>query len=69
MSLQPQGEAVRKAIKYISDETLADPDTPLSLLVQKACMKFDLTPKDADFLDRFYKQEKEQRHRGIPTAG
>jgi hypothetical protein len=61
MSLQPQGESVRKAVKFISEEKQADPETPLSLLIQKACMRFDLTPKDAMFLDQFYREQKAQR--------
>jgi len=58
MSMQPQGEALRKAVKYISDEKSADPKAALSLLIQKACMKFDLTPKDGAFLEEFYRGEK-----------
>ncbi len=61
MSMQPQGEALRKAVKYISGEISANPEASLNLLVQKACMKFDLTPKDTDYLDRFYKGQKAQR--------
>jgi len=55
MSLQPQGEALRNAVKFISEEKQANPETSLSRLLQKACMKFDLTPKDAMFLENFYK--------------
>ena len=55
MSIQPEGDAVRKAVKYISEEKLTTPDASLSLLIQKASMKFDLTPRDAAFLEQFYK--------------
>lgn len=58
MSLQPQGEALRKAVKYISEEKSANPEMSLNLLIQNACMKFDLTPKDTDYLDQFYKEHK-----------
>ena len=58
MSLQPQGEALRKAVNFISEEKLAHPETPLLRLIQSACTKFDLTPKDAEFLGRFYREEK-----------
>ncbi len=58
MSIEPQGEALRKAIKFISEEKQAAPESPLNLLIQKACMKFDLTPKDADYLDWFYREQK-----------
>jgi hypothetical protein len=56
MGLQPQGESVRRAVKFISEEKQAYPETSLGLLIQKACMKFDLTPKDAAFLGQFYKE-------------
>ena len=55
MSIQPEGEAVRKAVKYISEEKLAAPDASLAQLIQRACITFDLTPKDAMFLENFYK--------------
>jgi hypothetical protein len=57
MTIQPQGEAVRKAIKYISEEKLATPDASLQMLIRNACMKFDLTPKDAMFLEEFYREK------------
>lgn len=56
MSIQPQGEALRKAVKYISEEKSANPEMSLNLLIQNACMKFDLTPKDTDYLDQFYRE-------------
>jgi hypothetical protein len=58
MGLKPQGESVRKAVKFISEEKQANPETPLGLLIQKACMRFDLTPKDAGFLQQFYKENR-----------
>jgi hypothetical protein len=60
MSLQPQGEALRNAVKFISEEKQANPESSLGLLLQKACMKFDLTPKDAGFLEQFYKEQEAQ---------
>jgi hypothetical protein len=57
MSIQPQGETLRKAVKYISEEKQAAPDTRLGMLIQQACMKFDLTPKDAEYLTQFYKDK------------
>ncbi len=53
MSIQPQGEDVRKAVKWISDERKYDPDQDINILVDKASAKFDLSPKDAEFLRRF----------------
>jgi hypothetical protein len=50
MSINPEGEQLRKAIKWISDMRLSDPGISQSRLIGEACLKFDLPPKDAEFL-------------------
>jgi hypothetical protein len=52
MSIQPNGEDLRKAVKWVSEERQFNPGKELKTLVEEACMKFDLSPKDADFLLR-----------------
>jgi hypothetical protein len=52
MSIQPTGEDLRKAVKWISEERQFNPSKELKTLVEEAGMKFDLSPKDADFLLR-----------------
>lgn len=54
MSILPEGEQLRKAIKWISDERAEHPGAPLFTLIEKACLKFDLSPKDGDFLMRHF---------------
>ena len=54
MNIQPEGESVRKAVKYISEEKQAAPEVSIELLIQKACLRFDLTPRDTAFLEQFY---------------
>ena len=54
MSIHPEGESVRKAVKFISEEKLASPELSLQRLIQKACLQFDLTPREAAFLEQFY---------------
>lgn len=54
MSIQPEGEDLRKAVKWVSEEQKYNPETPLKALIREAGMKFDLSPKDADFLLRFF---------------
>ncbi len=54
MTVHPQGEAVRKAVAFISEQRLAAPEASLGLLIRKACERFDLSPKDACFLEEFY---------------
>ena len=53
MSIVPEGEQLRKAVKWVSDERTEHPGAPLFILIEKACLKFDLTPKDEEFLTRY----------------
>ncbi len=57
MSILPEGEQLRKAVKWISDERTENPGTSLSKLVGEACLKFDLPPKDAEFLLHFFTEK------------
>ncbi len=52
MSILPEGEQLRKAVKWISDQRIEHPEVALFSLIEKACLKFDLTPKDGEFLMR-----------------
>ena len=54
MTIQPEGEDLRKATRWISDERLHNPEATLRHLIEQACVKFDLSPKDAEFLIRFF---------------
>ena len=52
MSIQPEGEELRKAVKWISEERKYNPAKEISKLIEEAGLKFDLSPKDEDFLLR-----------------
>ena len=54
----PEGEALKRAIKWISSNLEASPETPVQRLVADAVTRFDLSPKDADFLSDFYRKVK-----------
>ena len=54
----PEGEAIRRAIKWISSHLDVNPDAPVQKLVNEAVARFDLSPKDAEFLAGFYRQAK-----------
>jgi hypothetical protein len=54
--LLPDGEDLRRAIKWISGNLQENSDQPVMPLVNEAVFKFDLSPRDADFLIRFYAQ-------------
>ncbi|WP_373501979.1 hypothetical protein [Desulfococcus sp.] len=57
MSILPQGEDLRNAVKWVAEERKSHPDKELGKLVQEACARFDLSPLDADFLDRFVREK------------
>jgi hypothetical protein len=53
-STLPEGEEIRKAIKWISEMRETQPDRKLSKLVEEAALKFDLSPQQTDFLYNFF---------------
>lgn len=55
MGIQPQGEDLRKATKWIVAELKYHPEVNRRELIEKACLKFDLSPLDAEFLARYIK--------------
>jgi len=55
-TMMPEGEALRKAVKWISSEISENPGKSAQKLVNEAVMRFDLSPKDTDFLIAFYKK-------------
>lgn len=57
MSLLPQGESLRKAVRFISDERQHNPKRAIQAIVEEACAKYNLSPKDAEFLTRYVRQE------------
>ncbi len=56
-TIMPEGEELQRAIKWISGNLDEDPNQSINKLVEKAVFKFDLSPKDADFLLNFYKKK------------
>ncbi len=61
MSILPEGEQLRKAVKWISDERIEKPKANLFTLINEACLKFDLPPKDSEFLVHFFTEEAAQK--------
>ena len=61
MSILPQGEQLRKAVKWISDERLEKPEASLFKLIENACLKFDLPPKDEEFLIHFFTETSSEK--------
>ncbi|MDJ0723363.1 MAG: hypothetical protein QNJ04_17115 [Desulfobacterales bacterium] len=57
MTIQPQGDAIRKAVKWLSEERQADAAADISRLVEQAAVKFDLNPMETEFLTKFAREE------------
>ena len=55
----PEGEDLRRAVRWVSDGLQDSPGQPVQSLVKEAIFKFDLSPKDAEFLIGFFRQRKE----------
>ena len=56
-TIQPKGENLRKAVKWISDERQYGAASKPAKLIEEACFKFNLSPADAEFLAKFVRQE------------
>ncbi|MBN1473765.1 MAG: hypothetical protein JW914_04045 [Syntrophaceae bacterium] len=52
--IMPDGEEIKQAIKWISAQLEEKNNEPLTMLIEDAVFKFDLSPKEADFLTRFF---------------
>ncbi len=59
MSIQPKGEDLRRAVKWVSEERKYNPEKEQKALIEEAWVKFDLSPLDADFLLRKLLEQRE----------
>jgi len=56
-TIEPKGEKLRKAVKWISSERLEDEEKTLDFLVGEAALRFNLSPKEEDYLRAFYSKK------------
>jgi hypothetical protein len=56
----PEGEIIRRAIQWVNEQRESVPRPALVGLIDEAGKKFDLSPKDCDFLIRFFTEPKEK---------
>jgi len=56
-TIQPEGENLRKAVKWISDERKYGAEVKPVKLIEEACFKFNLSPADAEYLAKFLKED------------
>ena len=50
-SIQPQGDKLRKCLKWLSEAQRDNPDKTRKQLLREAEIRFDLSPKECEFLD------------------
>jgi len=58
MSIQPEGEDLRKAVKWVLEEASFSPEKTMGELIRDACLKFDLSPIEAEFLSKTIQEKK-----------
>ena len=61
-TVMPEGKAISRAVKWISGELQEDPSKSIQILVNDAVLRFDLSPKEAEFLTEFYRKGKMDGH-------
>jgi hypothetical protein len=54
-TVMPEGENLQKAIKWISANIAEDQKQSMRTLIEKAVFKFDLSPKDTEFISGFFR--------------
>ena len=55
-TIMPESENVQKAIKWVSANL--EENKPLPKLLYQAVFKFDLSPKDTEFLTNFFRESR-----------
>lgn len=52
----PEGEQLRKAVKWIAEEQKAGTTKTRQKLMDEACLMFNLTPMEAEYLSKSLKE-------------
>ena len=61
MPLIEHSERVRRALEHLCDERREHPETAPELLIDRACLRFDLSPLDARQLAALFSQTEQAR--------
>ena len=61
---QPRGEALRKAVRFVSQKRADDPAGSASDWVAEATVRFDLNPAQGEWLHRFANDSGETNENG-----
>ena len=56
-TIMPEGGNIRKAIQWVSKMREEGSKASLASLIEQASVRFNLSPKDGDFLNRFFTEQ------------
>jgi hypothetical protein len=62
--IQPSGDKMKKTITWISEMVLSHPEKSRRQIISEAEVRFDLSPKESDFLNRKFSQTLEKQNQG-----
>ncbi len=48
--MAPEGDGLKRALRWLADRRLDDPQAPRAKLIEEAGLRFDLTPNEVQFL-------------------
>jgi len=52
----PAGDALKNALRWLSDQRQAEPRAPRMKLIDEAALRFDLAPNEVEFLVMDWKE-------------
>lgn len=52
-TIMPSGDCIKKAVAWVAEQRLEHPDKKPLAIAAEATLKFDLSPLEADFLEKF----------------
>jgi hypothetical protein len=62
VTIMPQSELLRRAVRYVNDEKTADPKKKLAAIIDDAAMRFNLSPLDGEALYRLFTSSGDSAH-------
>ena len=58
-TIQPDGEMIRKAVKWISEERQTDQSKKHQQMIEEAAIRFNLSPMEVEYLNNLLKEDKD----------
>ena len=58
-TIMPQGESIRRAVKWVAEQLDENPQASIATLVNEASLRFDLNPQEQHFLMNFCKERQQ----------